>query len=144
MFVDFLGFLGYNAGESLATEIKLNPCQMLITDCNYFFNLREVLEDDSGGAERNLGVLLGGLSPVQDGLDVPLLDGEVVAVADGALEEDATRVGQRLWGAAKTTRSVRRVEFNSDLSQGTYGCGNQPVREACRSCVGNLHVLKMS
>ena len=58
------------------------------------FNLREVLEDDACGAERNLGVVLRGLLPVQDGLNVLLLDREIVAVANGALKEDSDGVGQ--------------------------------------------------
>ena len=65
-----------------------------LKDCNYFFYLREVLKDDSGGAEGNLSVVLRGLLPVQDGLNVLLLDGEIVAVANGALKEDSDGVGQ--------------------------------------------------
>lgn len=49
----------------------------------------EVLQDDSGGAEGNLSIVLRRLLPVEDGFDVLLLDGEVVAVTDGTLEKDA-------------------------------------------------------
>ena len=47
------------------------------------------MEDDTGGAEGNLSIILRGLGPVEDGLNVLLLDAEVVAVADSALEEHA-------------------------------------------------------
>ena len=68
---------------------------MHIIDCNYFFYLREVLEDHSGRAERNLGVVLRRLLPVQNGLNVLLFDGEIVAVANSTLKEDSDGVGQR-------------------------------------------------
>jgi len=54
----------------------------------------EVLEDDTRWAERNLGVVLRGLFPVEDCLNVGLLHAEVVAVANVALEEDADGVRQ--------------------------------------------------
>ena len=58
------------------------------------FNLRKILEDDSGGAERNFGVLLRSLGPVEDSFHVLLLHAEVVAVTDGTLQEDTDGVGQ--------------------------------------------------
>jgi len=54
------------------------------------------LEDDTGGSEGNLDVLLTGLDPVEDLLNVRLLHGEVVAVAHGALEQHADGVGELL------------------------------------------------
>jgi hypothetical protein len=59
-------------------------------------NLREVLQDDTCGAERNLSTFLGGLGPVEDGLDIGLLDLVVVTVTDGGLEEDTDGVGKLL------------------------------------------------
>ena len=53
----------------------------------FYFYLRKILEDDSGWAERNLDVLFRVFDPVEDLFDVSLLDTEVVAVADGTLEE---------------------------------------------------------
>ena len=58
------------------------------------FNSREVLDDDARGSERNLGVVLRSLGPVEDCLNVVLLDGEVVAVTDSALKEDTDGVWQ--------------------------------------------------
>jgi len=54
----------------------------------------EILEEDTGGLERDLDTLLRGHGPVEDGLDISGLDVEVVAVADGTLEEDSDRVGE--------------------------------------------------
>ena len=87
------------------------------------FNLREVLEDDTCGAERDLGIVLRGLRPVEDGLDVLLLHAEVVAVADGALEENADRVRQ----AGCTGGEVRRARKAAKLIL------NLQVRESPRA-----------
>lgn len=57
-----------------------------------FRYLREILKDDTGRAEGNLSVILGRSLPVEDGLDVTFLDGEIVTVADGGFEEHANRV----------------------------------------------------
>ena len=46
------------------------------------------MEDDSGWAERNFSGLLRGFSPVEDGVNILLLHGKVVAVTDGTLEEN--------------------------------------------------------
>ena len=46
------------------------------------------MEDDSGWAERNFSGLLRGFSPVEDGVNILLLHGKVVAVTDGTLKED--------------------------------------------------------
>ena len=54
----------------------------------FYFYLRKILEDDSGWAERNFSGLLRGFSPVEDGVNILLLHGKVVAVTDGTLEED--------------------------------------------------------
>jgi len=52
------------------------------------------LQNNTGGAERNLGVVLRSGLPVENGLNVLFLDGEVVAVADSALKKDADGVRQ--------------------------------------------------
>lgn len=62
------------------------------SEIDYSGYTSEILEDDTGGAEGNLGIVLRGLLPVEDGLNVVLLDAEVVAVTDGTLEEHADRV----------------------------------------------------
>ena len=46
------------------------------------------MKDDSGWAERNFSGLLRGFSPVEDGVNILLLHGKVVAVTDGTLEEN--------------------------------------------------------
>lgn len=52
-------------------------------------NTSEILQDDSGGLERDLHILVGGLLPVEDIFDVLLLDAEVVAVSDGRLKKNS-------------------------------------------------------
>ena len=71
-------------------------------------NLREVLKDDSGGAEGNLDVLLGGFGPIEDLFHVMLLHGEVVAITDSGLEQDTDGVGQLL--DARVTEGWQLVE----------------------------------
>jgi len=56
----------------------------------------EVLEDDTSGAERYLSLNLGGLGPVEDGLNIGLLHLVLVAVTDGGLEENSDGVGELL------------------------------------------------
>lgn len=56
--------------------------------------LREVLEDDTCGSERNLNVFLRVLNPVEDLLNICLLNAEVIAISDGTLKEHADRVWQ--------------------------------------------------
>ena len=64
-----------------------------------------------------------GLGPVEDRLDVVLLHAEVVAVADGALEENADRVRQ----AGCTGGEVRRARKAAKLIL------NLQVRESPRA-----------
>lgn len=54
------------------------------------------MKDDSGGAERNLDVLLGSFGPIEYLFYVTLLHGEVVAITDSGLEQDTDGVGQLL------------------------------------------------
>ena len=58
--------------------------------------LREVLENDTRRLERNVGVCLRVLDPVEDLLDIGGLNVELVTVADGGLEQDANGVRQRI------------------------------------------------
>jgi hypothetical protein len=57
-------------------------------------HVREILQEHSGWLEGNVNVLLGGVGPVQNLVNVGLLDGELVTVSDGALEEHSDGVGQ--------------------------------------------------
>jgi len=75
----------------------------------------EVLKDNSGGAERNLSVVLRRLFPVEDGLDVLLLYGEVVTVTDGTLQEDADRVRQRLDAGISQCGEFVEVVFGTTM-----------------------------
>ncbi len=52
------------------------------------------MENDTSGSERNLGIILRSLLPVEDGLNVVLLDGEVIAVTDSTLKENTNGIGQ--------------------------------------------------
>lgn len=54
------------------------------------------MKNNSCGAEGDFDVVLGGLGPVENLLDVGLLHGEVVAVTDGGLEEDTDGVRELL------------------------------------------------
>lgn len=47
------------------------------------FYLREILQDDSGGLERNVGVSLRVLDPVEDLLDIRGLNIELITVTHG-------------------------------------------------------------
>jgi hypothetical protein len=69
----------------------------------------EVLEDDASGAEWNLTVVLRGLGPVEDRLNVLLLHAEVVAVANSALKEDADGVRQAR--DARVSESGKLIEI---------------------------------
>jgi hypothetical protein len=52
----------------------------------------EILKDDAGRQEWNLCLLLGVLDPVENLLNVALLDREVIAVSDGTLQQDTDGV----------------------------------------------------
>lgn len=68
------------------------------------------MENDSGGAEGDFDVLLGGLGPVQDLLNVIFLDGKVIAVTDSGLEQDTDGVGELLdTGVTKGGQLVKVV-----------------------------------
>jgi len=54
----------------------------------YSWDTCEVLQDNSGWFEGDIGVSLGTLDPVQDLLDIGGLDVELVAVSHGGLEKD--------------------------------------------------------
>ena len=80
------------------------------------------MENDSGGAEWDLSVLLRRLGPVEDRFDVLLLYAEVITVADGRLEEDADGVGQ--------LGCERRREA---ISQSRGGSGKMQIQESGRN-----------
>ena len=52
------------------------------------------MKDNSGRAEGNFNILLGGLDPVKNLLNVALLHGEIVAVTDSGLKENPDGVGK--------------------------------------------------
>jgi len=54
----------------------------------------EILQEHSGGLEGNVYVLLGGVGPVQNLVNVGFFDGELVAVSDSALKEHSDGVRQ--------------------------------------------------
>ena len=56
------------------------------------FYIRKILQDDSGGTEWDFSIILRGLRPVENRLNVLLFHGEIVAVTDSALKEDTDRV----------------------------------------------------
>ena len=64
------------------------------------------MEDDTGRAEGDLDVLVGALNPVEDLLDVVLLDAEVVAVADSTLKQHTNRVREFCWRQDKLTKEI--------------------------------------
>lgn len=83
--VDFLGVTTHTGhGVSHGSEIDNSR------------HTSEVLKNNSCGAEGDFDVVLGSLGPVENLLDVGLLDGEVVAVTDGGLEEDTDGVRELL------------------------------------------------
>jgi len=56
----------------------------------------EILKDDSGGLEGDFNTSSGILFPIEDLVDIRFLDGEVVTVSDGTLEEDSDGEGELL------------------------------------------------
>ena len=61
---------------------------------NDSWNTSEILEDDSGGFEGDFDLLFRFFFPVEDVFDIAGLDFELVAVSNGAFEEDSDTVGQ--------------------------------------------------
>lgn len=70
----------------------------------------EILKDDTGRLERNLYHLLGILLPIQDGLNVGLLDVEFIAVTHGTLEKNTDRERQFGVAVVAESRQVKVVE----------------------------------
>ena len=58
---------------------------------------REILKNDTSGLERDLNILLGGLLPVEDLLNIRRQHGELVAVAQGGLKQHTNRVREPLF-----------------------------------------------
>jgi hypothetical protein len=58
--------------------------------------LREILKDDSGGAERNLNIILRILNPVENLFYVAFFHAEVVGVTYGTLQEYSDRIRKTL------------------------------------------------
>jgi hypothetical protein len=56
----------------------------------------EVLKDDTGWAEWDLSLNLGALSPVENGLNIRLLDCVIVTVTYGRLKKNANGIRQFL------------------------------------------------
>ncbi len=67
----------------------------------------EILKDNSGGKERNIQILVGGVFPVKDSFNISSLEFEFVAVSDGAFEEDSDRVREFFWGKRSEMRDKR-------------------------------------
>ena len=64
-------------------------------------NLREILENHTGGEEGNLSFLLGILHPIENLFHIVLFHGEIVTVSDGTLEKDSDGVWEFLCESEK-------------------------------------------
>jgi hypothetical protein len=74
------------------------------------------LEEHASGLERHFHVLLRGLLPVEDVLDVIGLDVEVVTVTEGGLKKHTDREGQSVQTlVVKTLHVEELVGFVADL-----------------------------
>lgn len=78
-------------------------------------NTGKILQDDSGGTEWDFSIILRGLRPVENRLNVLLFHGKVVAVADSALKEDTDRVREGCDAGISEGWKLVKVVFGASM-----------------------------
>ena len=92
---------------------------------NDSWNTSKILQDDSCGLERDFDLFFGLLFPVEDVFDIAGLDFELIAISDGAFEENSDTVRESFESGVAECREVVVSEF---LSSSLKGLGNSLER----------------